>query len=295
MSIGWMARGSSFVVAALLVVACGGSSSVSGDEADLGAKSVTAGGGGGKVPGGGASAGQAAPASAAGESCTATFHWLQKDAYRSTAGRTTAFWPPHTTTTLDVRCTDASGNETYDETAVRENHGTKPGDVDASGRPFLVEMKSSEAHGTREQMRALLDAYKTCECEGSTQFLSMDVVKEDPTMRAILTAFGTYASANLTCASGVTTEGIESMLANADYDGTVKALASCEWRAGASFADGLAAAAGSVVPDLSKFHVCNNDAKLEAALFDRFAKDGSAPLCDPNGALCKGPAFFYSP
>jgi hypothetical protein len=41
--------------------------------------------------------------------------------------------------------------------------------------------------------------------------------------------------------------------------------------------------------------VCNNDAKLEAALFAQFAADGTAPACDSSSKTCKGPSFFYSP
>ena len=33
--------------------------------------------------------------------CEARFLWLQKDAYRSTAGRSFDFWPAHTTTQLE--------------------------------------------------------------------------------------------------------------------------------------------------------------------------------------------------
>src|SRR5262245_29962560 len=66
---------------AALVFACGGSKDSPGE----GSQNVS---------------GKEGPA----ETCTATFRWLQKDAYKNTGGRSTALWPPHTTTVLDVQC-----------------------------------------------------------------------------------------------------------------------------------------------------------------------------------------------
>ena len=66
----------------------------------------------------------------AGEICTATFRWLQKDAYKSTPGRNSALWPPHTTTTLSVECGGADGGYAF-----HDNHGTAPTATDDAGTP----------------------------------------------------------------------------------------------------------------------------------------------------------------
>jgi hypothetical protein len=261
------------IAAAGVALACGGS----GDQVASGSDSNV-------------NAREGAP-----ETCTASFHWLQKDAYKNTGGRTTALWPPHTTTTLDVRCTSADGKETFTASAFKENHGTKPGTLDPNGKPFLVDVKHVEAKGTRDQLTKLLDAYKRCDCEAATEFLSMDMVKEDLTMKKILEAFADYAGQHLSCSGDATTNDVVTLLKNAEYERVLAALPSCTWEKDYGFLEGLTSAAQGVLPDLSKFHVCNNDAKLEAALFARFAADGTTPACDAATDTCKGPAFFYSP
>jgi hypothetical protein len=244
----------------------------------------------------GASAdGSESDVTASDETCTATFHWLQKDAYKNTGGRSTALWPPHTTTTLEVHCADASGKETFSTNTFKENHGTKPGQVDANGKPFLVETKKADAKGTREQIAKLVDAYQSCGCDASTQFLSMDLVKDDLSSKKILLAFATYAEKHLTCTGDTTPQDVLLMIQNDEFEQAATAIAGCTWAAGYSFEDGMKTAAAGVLPDLSKFHVCNNDAKLEAALFSQFTADGTAPACDATADTCKGPAFFYTP
>jgi hypothetical protein len=229
------------------------------------------------------------------EKCTATFHWLQKDAYKNTAGRSTALWPPHTTTTLEVHCVGANGQETFSTNTFKENHGTKPGQLDANHKPLLEEVKRTEATGTRDQMDKLVDAYQSCGCDAATQFLSMDMVKDDLSTKKILAAFAEYAAKHLTCAGERKVQDVALMLANEEFEQALTVIPTCSWGAGYGFEDGLRSAAAGILPDLSKFHVCNNDAKLEAALFAQFTTDGSAPACDSTGDTCRGPAFFYNP
>jgi hypothetical protein len=266
------------LASAAFVVACGGSD---GPTSDGTASAV------GTKP-------ETDPAKAA-ESCTATFRWLQKDAYKNTGGRTSSAWPPHTTTQLDVRCVDAKGNETFSTSAFRENHGSKPGQLDANGKPLLDEVRHTDATGTRDQVLALVDSYKGCECDPTTQFLSMDVAKEDVSMQKILAGFADYTSAHLGCSGGVTTQDVVGKLQSGDFEGALAGFQSCEWASGYGWLDGLTQSAKGVLPDLSAYHVCNNDAKLEAALFAQFTTNGTAPACDSTSDVCKGPAFFYQP
>ena len=261
------------VLALGLVAACGGSSSsVAGESADI-------------VSG--------SPSS--GESCTATLRWLQKDAYKNTGGRTTSAWPPHTTTQLDVHCVNAAGSTTLDSSTFRENHGSKPGQVDANGKSLLDEVKHVDARGTRTQVNALLESYKGCECDPATEFLSMDTVKKDASMQKVLAGFADYAAQHLVCSGTVTAQDVASKLTGGDFEGVLVGLKSCAWAEGFSYEGGLTAAAHGVLIDLSKYHVCNNDAVLEASLFERFASDGTAPKCDSASKACQGPKFFYKP
>lgn len=47
--------------------------------------------------------------------------------------------------------------------------------------------------------------------------------------------------------------------------------------------------------ELSRFHVCNNDALLQLSLIERFRAGERRPTCDVNSTLCTGPLFFYEP
>ena len=112
--------------------------------------------------------------------CTAVFRWLQKDAYKETAGRSSAQWPPHTTTTLRVECT--SQGQTAPEVVAdvfMENYGTKPGATDANGDVILVEVAQNDAiEGSRSDLLQLVAEFQKCSCSSATQFLSMDALQE---------------------------------------------------------------------------------------------------------------------
>jgi hypothetical protein len=238
----------------------------------------------------------AAPAS---ESCYALLHWLQKDAYKNTGGRTDQAWPPHTTTVMEVHCVDDTGTDTIVGSAFRDNHGTDPGTVDANGRSMLDEVKVSDpAPGTRDQLLGLLATYTQCECAPATQFLSMTSV-QGPVEQQILGAVVGYVQANLECSGAVTTDQLVGMLPNGDFDDAISAMPSCTWANGADWSTGLTQAAQSVLAStqeqLSSYHVCNNDAMLEANLFSTFASTGNVVACDNTTPICQGPAWFYNP
>ena len=231
-------------------------------------------------------------------SCYGVFRWLQKDAYASTAGRTSDAWPPHTATQLDIHCLADDGSDAIIATAPQANHGTAPGTVDANGTELLVETKRERVDGTRADLLALIDAYGPCTCDPATAFLSLDSAPDDVMQQVLMEVQG-YLRANLTCSDGVTPDQVATAIANGDYDDAIQALGQCAWNDGASMADGLTAAAKDVLQGLGKrltdYHVCNNDAMLQARLFESFARTGVISACDATADVCHGPIFYYAP
>jgi hypothetical protein len=249
------------------------------------------------------------------ESCYGVFHWLQKDAYSNTGGRSTPLWPPHTTTQLDVHCVDSSGNDQIVQTAFRDNHGTDPGAVDDAGTPFLVEVKSEQANGSRQDLLNLLGAYTQCECAPSmpggpgTPFLSLtDAQSALP--QQLLGQLVPEIQMNLNCAASVTatdssgnmltgTAALLSMLQSGDFSDAIAAVPSCSWASGFDWQSALAQAMTQVATatgtTLDGYHVCNNDAILEAGLWETFARGNGVSACDNSSSTCQGPVWYYTP
>lgn len=251
----------------------------------------SSGSGSGDATGTGATSGSGGGAGDGGETCTATFRWLQKDAYKETAGRSSELWPPHTTTTLDIEC-----NGALEKSAFRENHGTKPTDVDANGDVFLVEVGSMQVAGPRSELEALAVAYEACEC--GTQFLSMDALG-DATVQTLVGKLSEYITAHLTCTGSVNAAGVVQLLQTGDIPGVLAALPNCTWESGSDFAGGFDTALleiiGAAQETLADYHVCNNDAKLEAALIKEYQSTGQVGTCDAEGPVCHGPLWYYVP
>lgn len=224
------------------------------------------------------------------ETCTARFVWLQKDAYKETGGRSSALWPPHTTTTLAVDC----GGETV-ASAFHANHGSEPESRDDSGRLFLDEVKRSEVQGTRAELLALLETYEGCECEAGS-FLSMNSLSTD-VVQDLLEEFTLLVEDTIECADGGTALLVEALRAQ-DFETALTLVPTCSWPEG-DVAPTLTEALQSVLQGaqrtLESYHVCNNDAKLQADLFASFG--GASPLaaCNQNSDTCKGPMWFYDP
>jgi hypothetical protein len=262
----------------LLLPGCGSDDSGGGSAA---------GGAGGIGTGGGGGAG----ADAGSETCTATFAWLQKDAYKETGGRSSPLWPPHTTTTLDITC-----DGQVVRSAFRENHGTKPDAVDKNGDVFLVKVASKDVTGKRAALEALTDSYEKCEC--ATKFLSMDSLG-DTTIQLVVKEVSDYIAAHLTCTGAVDANGLVTILQHGDIEGVLGVLPNCTWAAGFDWSNGFDTALQKIIADaqeaLSDYHVCNNDAELEATLFEDFDKTGQPGTCALDSALCHGPKWFYEP
>jgi hypothetical protein len=223
-------------------------------------------------------------------SCTATFHWLQKDAYANRAGRTSDLWPPHTTTTIDASCTDG---ETF--SAYRENHGTLPGAVDADGNLILVDVKDSDPVTVPlATLQAMLTAYAACECAPTTAFLTLDAVGGAQAMQ-LLAALASYVDANMTC-GGASPDQLVALLQSGDIDDALALLPTCAWNDGEDWGTGFTSATEAVLGDAyDSYHVCNNDAQLESALWAQLASGAPIQACDSDSAVCHGPVFFYTP
>ncbi|MBK7586299.1 MAG: hypothetical protein IPI67_39700 [Myxococcales bacterium] len=232
-----------------------------------------------------------ASACGSGADCTATFHWLQKDAYKDTAGRSSDLWPPHTTTTLEIVC---DGVAVRSES--RENHGTKPGAKDANGEIILVDVLQKQVTGPRAELEAMADAYKSCECGNS--FLSLNGL-DDPKVQSLVKKLSDYMLQNLTCSGATDTAGLVDLITKGDVPGALAVLPSCSWTSGADFETGFDAALKELLAasneELAAYHVCNNDAQLQAALFEGYATAKTVASCDGASALCAGPAWLYKP
>lgn len=225
------------------------------------------------------------------QSCDAAFTWLQKDAYKDTAGRSSELWPPHTTTTLEVSCAGQLVKSSF-----RENHGTKPSDKDATGAVFLVPVGTLQATATWAELEPLVQAYDGCEC--GTQFLSMDALG-DAAVQKLVAEIKSYVLAHLTCTGPVDATGLVQKLETGDIAGVLQVLPNCSWAVGFDWSLGFDDALGKIIATaqetLADYHVCNNDAELQATLFDSFAKTGTVSACDGQSALCHGPKWFYAP
>lgn len=224
--------------------------------------------------------------------CMATFRVLQKDAYKSTAGRSTELWPPHTTTVMEISCDgDVVGSSFH------ANHGTEPGAVDANGDVILVEVATFEAEGPRRELEDLKTAYEACACDAETTFLSLDSL-DDTTAQALMESVGGYLNDNMTCESGAPSD-IVAKLQQGDVDGAVDQFLLCSWTSGASFEEGLNLALEALIAQTSEllgdYHVCNNDAALQKQLFDDYAATGELKACDATSPVCHGPTWLYTP
>jgi hypothetical protein len=260
------------VASSLLLLSCGDSADGSGGSGETGPST--------------SSTGTADP------TCSAKFRVLQKDAYSDVAGRTSELWPPHTTTVLDVTC---PGESTI--TAFQANHGTEPGEVDANGDIFLVEVASFTATGPKTELQALQAAYSSCSCDAATKFLSLDSL-EEATAQALLQTVSEYLQQNLTC-TGATTDDLVMLLMAGEVAAALEIFPTCSWSSGASFEEGLDEALTTLLMQtqevLAGYHVCNNDAALQKALFDAYVPGGGAGACDPSADVCRGPLWLYSP
>lgn len=257
-----------FVALTGTVIACGG------DDDEGGSGGHSADGGGGDD-----------------SSCRGAFTFLQKDAYRATAGRSTDLWPPHTTTTLAWSCADGTEADSF-----QANHGTEPGATDANGDVFLVEAGRLAVEGSAADLTALSAAFDACAC--GTSFLSLDAL-EDDVVQDLVAELSQYILDNLTCAGDVDAQDLVDRLEQGQIESVIAALPNCTWSSGfdleGGFDEALAATLSAVSETLADYHVCNNDAALQAKLVEGYVATGEVTACDGADALCSGPMWFFAP
>jgi len=224
------------------------------------------------------------------DECTVRFKVLQKDAYAETAGRSSDLWPPHTTTELTATCTRSDG--TKDKLGdFMANHGTEPGEVDASGDEFLQKAGSDSVVTTRKKAKALLSAYTGCECQ--TEFLTMDAI-DDAVVASVVEELAPYLQATLDCGGEPPVGQLVNALLAGDVEAVAAALPGCTWTGQGSMAEGLdQALVQALGGSLDGYHVCNNDAMLQVDLWERFVADGVAGSCDTSSPVCSGPQWLY--
>lgn len=228
------------------------------------------------------------------ESCQATLHFLQKDAYANYAGRRSTLLPPHTTTRVVVECAPAAGG-TREVVAVvdHENHGTPPDKKDDRGRSILDETAHRTVAGTRDELTRLADALRDCSCDGDggTKFLNADA-RDDGLLAAV--------AQELSGGSGCT-DLVHALLApGEDLGDRIAGLAEgCHPPPPSTLSSIFARAVSDQVTargDVpSAYHVCNNDAKLQTELFTTFERTRTVGRCASTADVCKGPSFRLDP
>lgn len=219
----------------------------------------------------------------ASDPCTATFVFLQKDAYKETAGRSSALWPAHTTTVLEVSCQTSRGEQHI--APFQENYGTKPGAKDANGDEILVKVEMDPKVVTTKapwrEMKNLVAAYESCGCD-ETKFLSMDKLTEQGK------ALAADIVRVLSCPGGE--DALRSAIEESRFAEALQIVATCQVREGMSLD-----VQAQVEKTFADQHVCNNNALLQADLFARFRDHKDASACSAQSKLCSGPKIFFDP
>lgn len=226
------------------------------------------------------------------DACSATFVFLQKDAYKSTAGRSSDLWPPHTTTVLEVSCQTARGEQRM--APFKENYGTKPGAKDASGNDILVKVDMAPSVVTVNapwgEMKKLVASYQSCGCD-EREFLGLDTI--DAEGKGLLEKLAPI----LECPDG--SDALLLALKEKRFEDAKRMAAQCKIKDGvtpAQLSQAIAEVDAEVKKTFSEHHVCNNNALLQMDLFARFRDRKDAAACDPHDrALCYGPKLFFNP
>lgn len=224
--------------------------------------------------------------------CSARFVFLQKDAYKSIAGRSSELWPPHTTTVLEVTCQTARGEQRV--SPFKENHGTKPGEKDAEGNEFLVPVDVDPSvvsvSAPWSEMKKLVSSYQSCGCDES-QFLGLDTI--DGAGKGLLEKLAPI----LECPDG--SDALLLALKERRFEDAKRITMQCRLKEGVTteqLEQAVADVDAQVRQTFAEHHVCNNDALLQMDLFARFRDHGDATACNAhNRALCYGPKLFFEP
>ncbi|MFK7823734.1 MAG: hypothetical protein AB8G05_06245 [Oligoflexales bacterium] len=215
--------------------------------------------------------------------CTISFHWYQKDSFQNYPKRIAKFWPPHTTTELDIQC---QGESSFSNKHAQNNHGTGPDKI-VHGIQVLQKIKTVLIKSTEAAARDLDRAYRSCECSGT--YFSMEELNGES--RKVFSALAENTSRILNCSErSRVVEDLKKGKISKDLLVSCGAASKQDWEK--SFNDALS----HLSDPLDSYHVCNNDAMLQANLIEEFVTKGKVVACGgDSNAVCRGPKVFYEP
>jgi hypothetical protein len=122
---------------------------------------------------------------------------------------------------------------------------------------------------------------------------------QDAAVQQLVGAVVSYITMNLTCSGAVDAAGLATLLQQGDIAAVIAELPNCTWAAGHDWSTGFDEALTTIIAGametLDGYHVCNNDAVLQAALVDNYLTTGEVVACNGDDAVCHGPLWFYEP
>ncbi|MCB9228558.1 MAG: hypothetical protein H6618_03015 [Deltaproteobacteria bacterium] len=214
--------------------------------------------------------------------CRLAFHFYQKDSFQEYPKRVAMFWPPHTTTELDIRCQSSQG---YSETFAQNNHGTGPDKI-VKGIQVLQKIKTLSFSADESSARKLMDAYRSCQCPGS--YFSMELLSNES--KEIFSALGEKTKEQISCTEKADIAG---QIRSGKFDPDL--LSRCSFDKEQSWKQAFGEALHHVSFPLDSYHVCNNDAKLQEKLIREFIASGDIRGCAEKDPVCAGPLLYYQP
>lgn len=215
--------------------------------------------------------------------CMIAFNWYQKDSFQDYPKRIAKFWPPHTTTELDIQC---EGNNGFKSIHAQTNHGTGPDKI-VHGIQVLQKIKSTRFRSSEADAKKLDQMYRVCECQGA--YFSMEELNKES--RELFSVLSDRTKERFNCKD-------KSMVVADLKSGKISPdlLLKCgigtnhDWEA--AFGDAM----NHLSNPLDSYHVCNNDAQLQAEMIRHFVDQGTVIACnDMKSSACSGPKIFYKP
>ena len=217
---------------------------------------------------------------------TGTLTILQKDAYSDIAGRSSIFWPPHTTTVFEWEL----GKE------IQLNHGTAPGEKDAFGNEFLVKTKVYHFTGTEDELLSLQDAYKKSTYDdGNNTFLDLTNGKGLLEKTFLNTLKNFVDTSAILCNGSMTKAELIAHFDAGEFDKVIAGIESCSWTKEHWELAAKAALKQSVSDlglDLLNYHDCNNDAFLQMMLVYNYIGTGNIKVLEK---IKIGPLLYFIP
>ena len=216
--------------------------------------------------------------------CSARFTWFQKDAFQDYPKRLLNLWPPHTSTQLQVGCDEAGEDIGI---GAQNNHGTGPDKV-VYGIQVLQEMRKIHVRLGETHARELFAAYLECKCDGD--YFSMSKLSDKT--EELFKVLAQRTKSQLRCA-GSNQNQLLAGLKLGKFDAAT--MMQCGIDTDHDWQPAFDDAMQHLKKPLDSYHVCNNDAKLQAKLIEGFIQTGKVTACNGADAVCKAPMLFYQP